>query len=177
MKANQKKLLHQIKVNTSDERECVDSFVEVTKAHGRKEIRETFVYKDLSGISSEWVGLCRLIRVERSVCRKNVQRHETSYYISDLKRNRASFFGKHIRNHWGIENRLHWPKDAIMKEDDSRITKGSAPENISIIRNIACNVYRINGFDSLKYAIELYANNIKELFRLIACKKTKYKRT
>lgn len=163
-------MLKQLEEKTANDQECIDSFVEETKGHGRMETRKTFIYKEISGISEEWVGLSRLIRVERYVQEKNRQRHETSYYISDMKANKASFFGKHIRAHWGIENRLHWSKDAIMKEDDSKITKGMAPENISIIRNIVCNIYRSHGFDSIKYAIELHANNLKELFRLMYSK-------
>ena len=64
-----------------------------------------------------------------------------------------------------------------MKEDDSKIRMGMAPENISILRNIVCNLFRSKGFQSIKYAIELYANNVKELFELINSKTNLYKTT
>jgi len=136
------------------------------------EIRKTFVYKNLSGISEQWTALRlkRLIRVERYVSCKKQQRHETAYYMSDLCSNKAVLFAKHIRNHWGIENRLHWVKDVILKEDESGIKTGMAAENISIIRNIVCNIFRSNGFQSIKYAIELHANDFKKLFELINSK-------
>jgi len=46
---------------------CVNYFVEQTKKRGRIETRKAFIYKDLRGISEEWVGLIRLIRIERYV--------------------------------------------------------------------------------------------------------------
>lgn len=170
-------MLEQLKENTRCDEQSVASYCDKTIKRGRVEIRKTFVYKDISGISEEWTGLKRLIRVERSVTCKGKERRETAYYISNIRSNRAEFFAKHIRSHWGIENRLHWVKDVIMKEDDSKIAKGMAAENLSVIRNIVCNLYRSNGFDSIKYAIELYANNFKELFELINSKITKYKIT
>lgn len=56
-----------------------------------------------------------------------------------------------------------------MKEDISKTTGGIATEKISIIRNVAINLFRLNGLDSIKYATQFYANNIKELWRLISC--------
>lgn len=73
----------------------------------------------------------------------------------------------YIKDVWGIENRLHWVKDVIMKEDTSKTAKGMAAQNISIIRNIAINIYRTSGIDSIKYATQMYANNVKELMKLI----------
>ncbi len=177
VKANQPTLLEQIKEKTACDQQAVDTHLQKTVKRGRLEIRQTFVYKDISGISQEWTGLSRLIRVERSVTCKGKQSRETSYFISNIRCNQAKTFAKHIRNHWGIENRLHWVKDVIMKEDASKIAKGMAAENLSIIRNIVCNLYRSNGFDSIKYAIELYANNFKELFELINSNIKKYKIT
>ena len=177
VKANQKTLLKQIESNTSEMDSCINSFEEETRKRGRIEIRKVFIYKDLSGISKEWIGLNRLVRVERYVSSIEGESHETAYYISDIRSNKAPLFAKHIRNHWGIENRLHWVKDVSLGEDASKITKGMAPENISILRNIVCNIYRSHGFDSIKYATELFANDIKGIIRLITSKTKIYKKT
>lgn len=107
VKKNQPKLHEQICINTQKGRPAADVSQEVTQKRGRKEIRKTFIYNDIEGISPEWTGLKRLIRVERLVIRKGEKRRETAYYISSLDSNRAEFFAKHIRAHWGIENSLH----------------------------------------------------------------------
>lgn len=169
-KRNQQLLYKQIQINTMDDAKCIDSHQEVTRSRGRLETRNVFVYKDITDISDQWTALARLIRVERYVSAKNGHRHQRAYYISNVVSDDASFFAKHIRNHWAIENRLHWVKDVIAKEDISKTAKGMAAENISIIRNISINLYRSNGYDSIKYAIELYANNFKELIGLVNTK-------
>jgi predicted transposase YbfD/YdcC len=155
-----------VQSNTVQCKSCIDTHTEITHKRGRIETRKTSVYKDISGISADWIGLKRLIRVERNICKKGIQTHETAFFISDIARNKATFFAKHIRNHWSIENRLHWVKDVIMNEDRSKTTGGMAAENISIIRNIAINIFRLKGHHSIKYAIELCANNFKELLAL-----------
>ena len=55
-----------------------------------------------------------------------------------------------------------------MKEDISNTAQGMAAENISLIRNIAINLFRLNGFDSIKYTTQFYANNFKELWGLMS---------
>ena len=177
MKGNQKTLFKQLKINTFNDKNCLDSAECQTKARGRTEIRKTFIYKDLTDISPDWTGLKRLIRVERTVKTKSKTSSETAYYISSIRSNKASFFGKHIRNHWGIENRLHWVKDVCMNEDKSQIISGMSAENISVLRNIVINLFRTNGYDSIKYAMEICNNNLKLLFKLTNFKPVNYKIT
>ena len=170
VKGNQKTLYKQVKINTSEEKPHLSSSVQETTARGRHETRKTYIYKEFTGISPEWTGVQRLIRVERTVTTKDKTSHETAYYISNVCSNKASFFGFHIRNHWGIENRLHWVKDVCMNEDKSKTIGGMAAENISIIRNIVINVFRTNGHNSIKYATELCNNNLKKIASLIKYK-------
>lgn len=61
---------------------------------------------------------------------------ETRYYISDLDKN-AKEFNDLVRGHWSIENNLHWALDVVFREDDCRVRKGNAPENLNTLRKIA----------------------------------------
>lgn len=45
-----------------------------------------------------------------------------------------------VRGHWGIENSLHWILDMIFREDESRIRKGSSPDNFALLRRFAINI-------------------------------------
>ncbi len=47
-----------------------------------------------------------------------------------------------IRQHWGIENQLHWTLDMTFREDESRIRTEAAPENFAIMRHIALNLIK-----------------------------------
>lgn len=62
-------------------------------------------------------------------------------YISSLIRS-ATVFVAMIRQHWDIENKLHWSLDVTFNEDRCRIRKEHAPENVAAVRHIAINLLR-----------------------------------
>ena len=47
-----------------------------------------------------------------------------------------------IRQHWDIENKLHWSLDVTFNEDRCRIRKEYAPEHVVAVRHIALNLLR-----------------------------------
>jgi predicted transposase YbfD/YdcC len=124
------------------------------------------VFDDLSDISSEWAGLARLVKVERSGTRAGKPYEQVAYYISSLSFD-AGQFAQGIRGHWGIENRLHWVKDVVLDEDSSRIRLGNAPANLSIIRSLAIAILRYNGYSSITTAMRMIGHNLEQIFRLI----------
>lgn len=64
---------------------------------------------------------------------------ERRYYLTSLDGG-IERFARAVRGHWGIENRRHWSLDVVFHEDDSRIRKGHASENMTVIRKIALNL-------------------------------------
>ena len=72
-----------------------------------------------------------------------------------------------VRGHWSIENRLHWPKDVVLGEDDAYGTNGNALLNASVFRSITINLLRLNGFDRIKPALRLLANQVHQIFELL----------
>jgi predicted transposase YbfD/YdcC len=54
----------------------------------------------------------------------------------------ADAFVTMIRQHWDIENKLHWLLDVTFNEDRCRIRKEHAPENIAALRHVALNLLR-----------------------------------
>lgn len=107
---------------------------------GRNEIRKVEIYNNLNNINKEdWVWIKTLIKVFRKVEHKWITRKETSYYISSVwcEQMNAKEFNYWIRSHWGIENTLHYSKDVTFREDYSKIITKNAPQNMSLIRNMA----------------------------------------
>jgi predicted transposase YbfD/YdcC len=47
-----------------------------------------------------------------------------------------------VRQHWSIENGLHWPLDVLLDEDLARSRKDNAPANLAVLRRLALNVAR-----------------------------------
>ncbi len=66
---------------------------------------------------------------------------ETRYFISSLPCD-AKRFAEAARDHWGVENSLHWCLDISFREDDSRVRNGHAPENLAIIRRFALSLIK-----------------------------------
>ncbi len=123
-----------------------DTYETVEKGHGRIEIRQCWVIsdpQDLSYISvlSEWKSLncVALVRGERRI--GDSVSVESRYYISSLKGDARQLLSA-IRGHWGIENSLHWVLDIAFREDDSRVRKDNAPENLAVLRHIALNLLK-----------------------------------
>lgn len=67
---------------------------------------------------------------------------EKRYYISSLSSSAKSIL-KYTRQHWGIENQLHWVSDMSFNDDQCRIRKGNAPKNMAILRKVALNLLNI----------------------------------
>jgi predicted transposase YbfD/YdcC len=126
----------------------------VEKDHGRIETRRVWVTREVDWLRQrgQWPGLRGVICVEavRQVldpaggpCKTSVQRR---YYITSLDhRDRgrdAAYFAGLIRDHWGIENQLHWCLDVAFAEDDCRVRMGHGAENLSRLRRIALNLLK-----------------------------------
>jgi predicted transposase YbfD/YdcC len=121
----------------------LETFQTVDGEHGRIENRRYYTTDDIDWLQGkhEWAGIntiCMAIR-ERDVNGKNST--ERAYFISSLE-NQAPIIAKAIREHWGIENSLHWCLDVSFREDHCRVRKGHAPENFGILRHMAMNLLK-----------------------------------
>ncbi len=121
-------------------------YYETTNAgHGRVEVRRYWTVSDLSGFSkqSDWKGLSAIgiVESERHINGKKTVDHR--YYINS-QNDGAKAFSKRVRAHWGIENELHWCLDVGFREDECRVRKGFASENLAVIRHIALNLLKKN---------------------------------
>ena len=85
----------------------------------------------------------------RSVAMVESERHigeaargEWRLYLSSLLAHDASVFPYAIRAPWGIENSLHWVLDVAMREEESRVHKDHAGENLALWRKMTLNVLK-----------------------------------
>lgn len=113
--------------------------------HGRIEKRQCSVINDLSMIEQkdQWKGLRSIIKIEaeRFIKSTGETERETRYYISSMPGD-AQQLNRNIRDHWKIENSLHWVLDVAFNEDQSRKRAGHAAENFSVINRIALNLLK-----------------------------------
>lgn len=150
LKGNQGELSDDVKLFLSNEKEekRLTSCVDYDKGHGRIETRSCFVCNDVQWLRdrhSNWGTINSIIRIDAtremtSKREKNKKTQETRYYISSIKNITPEMALKSVREHWGVENTLHWVLDMSFNEDYSRIRKENAPQVMAIIRHIALNL-------------------------------------
>lgn len=118
---------------------------EVDKGHGRLEVRQCTVSEDINWIKErhpQWKALRSVIEIQSQREIKGEVTTEKRYYISSLEA-KADKIATVVRQHWGVENKLHWVLDITFNDDQTRIRKGNAPRNIAIIRKTVLNLMQI----------------------------------
>lgn len=125
--------------------DCNVYFKDICNDHGRLETREYYIEKDISWMADalkEWKGLSGI-----GACRSTVEENgsvtsSVSYAIFSDPEMTAEKYGKCKRSHWQIENSLHWCLDIAFNEDQSRMRKGCAAENMNILRHMCLNMLK-----------------------------------
>lgn len=150
LKENHKTLYNEVKLflddirNDEDVKNSTDYHKTVDKGHGRIEVRECIISYETNWLSnkSEWTGLFGIGAIYCNIeenCKKSRQSH---YFIFSCKNMSAEKIMKYKRNHWSVENSLHWVLDMAFKEDDSRARKDNSAEAFNVIRQIAFNILK-----------------------------------
>jgi predicted transposase YbfD/YdcC len=119
---------------------------EIDCGHGRVEKRTCSVIVDTSLLlenAGGWAGLRGLVRIEAERYHKTSGKteREIRYYITSVQPEAAPL-NRMIRQHWGIENKLHWVLDVAFGEDASRKRAGHAAQNFSLLNRIALNLLK-----------------------------------
>lgn len=126
------------------ERPQIETSEMITREHGREERRVASVSTDvawLRGYGTKWKGVASIVQIEAWRKEGEKQSHERRYYLSSVA-GEAGRLNRIIRNHWGIENGLHWCLDIAFREDESRVRTGHAAENFAILRHLAMNLLK-----------------------------------
>ena len=112
------------------------------KGHGRIETREYLLETDIEWLSQKdiWESLLAIGAVKSHVVEKDIIREETRCFITSLTS--VEQFAASVRNHWSIENQLHWQLDVTFGEDGARMRKDNSPLNWNVLRKTALPLIR-----------------------------------
>jgi predicted transposase YbfD/YdcC len=151
VKENQERLLEDIQATVQRAldgdlpAEMVSRHTTTEDGHGRLEERSYVVVHNLQGIRdcALWselkaVGMCYS---ERTI--EGVTSTEVRYFIGS-RRMSAKRYGAALRNHWGIENNLHWQLDVTYGEDASRLQRRHGAQNFALLRRGALSLLKQN---------------------------------
>ena len=161
VKKNQKTLHQQIESHINSTTPTIE-FQQAETTRNRLTNRIVKVFTLPVSLDSGWVGVKSVVSVFRHGTRGNQDycSSDITFYLSSLSAE-STKIPQGIRQHWNIENRLHWIKDVVTKEDSSPQLKGHASTNISIFKSWVINLLRIHGIDSITEAIDTLAHNLK----------------
>jgi predicted transposase YbfD/YdcC len=111
--------------------------------HGRIETRRYWITSEIEwlGAKASWANLHSVGMVEsRREIGATVQ-IDTRYFLTSLPA-QGGRFAQAVRQHWGIENSLHWVLDVAFDEDACRIRKDRGAQTFAVLRHIAVNLLR-----------------------------------
>jgi predicted transposase YbfD/YdcC len=148
VKANQPTLRAEVEAAFA-EAPTLETHVDLDKGHGRIEERCMAVLREVDWLdgSRRFPGELRLpaaaclLRAQARVESRGETRTETRYFISSRPLT-ATQAATAVRDHWAIENCLHWVLDVTFTDDQSRLRKGHGARNMATVRHFALNLVR-----------------------------------
>ncbi len=147
-----------------------DTYEARERGHGREEYRCYTVLYGTEGIRhhEEWAGLAAIgmCYSERTVDGETTA--EARHFIGS-KRASAKYYGTGLRNHWGIENSLHWQLDVTFAEDRNRVTRRNAAENLALLRRLTLSLLQAHpaklSIAKKRFAAALDPDFLEEILR------------
>ena len=147
LKGNQGSLHDDVRLYLDDPAcDGVTSKPAVDADHGRIETRTATVSTDIAWLQEahQWPALTaigKVVRIRETPAKTTT---ETAYYLLSVALS-PDRLNEVVRQHWGVENRLHWRLDVTMNEDQDRTRLGNGPHNLAILRHMALNAMQKEG--------------------------------
>jgi predicted transposase YbfD/YdcC len=146
----------------------------IEKGHGRIETRRLEVTATLAEhLAPSWPGLAQVCRLTRARVVRGKISHETVYAITSLAAEKAGAARllELSREHWGIENKLHYVRDVTCREDQARTNAGHAPQVLAALRNATLTLLRRLGFKPVE-GFEHFAEHRQAAIDTVSGKRT-----
>jgi predicted transposase YbfD/YdcC len=120
-----------------------DTYTTSDGSHGRVETRRCVITDDVDWFAdkSDWKGLNTIAMIESTREIEDRVESERRFFMSSLPMDAQEFLTV-ARGHWAVENSLHWCLDVSFREDESRVRKKNAPENLAIMRRFALSLIK-----------------------------------
>ena len=149
LKGNQGALRHDVELFVAEQKATNFKDTTVSRAetvdgdHGRIETRAITVIHDIDWLQEQhaWPGLKSVVMVESTRETSGKTERETRFYITSLVL-LANQIASLVRDHWAVENSLHWVLDMVFRDDECRLRTDHAPANFTTLKHMALNLIR-----------------------------------
>jgi len=117
----------------------------------------------------EFPGAAQVAQLRRTVTRGGKKTVEVVYLITSADHLAAppQTVASWVKDHWMIENRLHWVRDVTFGEDLSQVRTGQAPRIMAACRNIAVGLLRLAGWENIAAGLRHHARHSDQALALV----------
>jgi predicted transposase YbfD/YdcC len=142
------------------------------KGHGRLEHRQITCSPDLNDwFGKQWEGIEQVFRIERTVrtLKTDELHHEVVYGLSSLPLSHApaARMLDLIREHWAIENRLHWRRDVTLGEDACQTRTGAMPSLLARLNSVVLSLMDRLGVRNVPRQARYFDAHVQQALQLL----------
>jgi predicted transposase YbfD/YdcC len=137
----------------------------VSKDHGRRARRTIKV-----ALAPAWIGFegaTQVAQLRRTVVKKGKKTVEVVYLITSDRSATPETLAAWVRQHWHIENKLHWVRDVTYQEDKSLVRTGNAPRVMATLRSLAISILRLDSQANIAAANRHHARDPQRTLKLL----------
>ncbi len=146
----------------------IDIVTEYDPTHGRQVQHTIRVYLVPANVPKRWssAGIQRIIWIRREGIRNGKPFDEVHCYLSNRCLSAETYMTQ-IRDHWQIENGLHWVKDVTFQEDYPSRRGGQAPMSWAVLHSFFITIARKLAYQTIPEAMRALANRLDKIFPLL----------
>lgn len=174
VKGNQPTLLAQITAALPNAASGTEHHVSTDRGKGRI-VRRSIWVAPAEGI--DFPGAAQVFRIRRDTFDHMGNRlsKEVVHGVTSLTALQAGpdVIARFIRLHWGIENKIHWVRDVVYREDDQHAYAGTGAQVMATLRNLALGLLRLAGVTQITRTLQRIAANRTRIFPIIAAATSK----
>jgi hypothetical protein len=162
VKNNQRRLFQQIVAQFRGNRHCPVVISDCEAGHGRQ-VRWTLRARNATdAIRQRWAGASWIIELVSSGLRGHKPFRQVHYFLTSLRTSPKALL-RLVRQRWAIEKQWHWPRDTQLGEDSHRYSQRNGVQVLALLRTIALNLLRYNGFRSIRAGLMAAAHDIHRM--------------
>ena len=113
-------------------------------------------------IRERWAGASWIIELVSTGRRDGKPFHHIHFFITTLRTSPKALL-RLVRQRWAIENQWHWPRDTQLGEDAHRYSQRNGVQVLALLRTLALNLLRCNGFRSIRAGLMAVAHDISRM--------------